>query len=553
MAVGDGMGVRVSDDDRPGFAILDFGREIAPGDVLIALKSKRLRPDEFVDNSGKWSKTPFMFRAVKRTEAAGTYLIGPEIVNHDFLAHDLIEVAVQNSTVVEELDWPELTPNPKASPLTTTIFRPELPPTEKPVDQASEATGDTGKADEPQIAPAAPPKEQAPPKRRFLPWTAAGGLGAVILLLFATSWFFCTPFPFVNGQCSAPPGVLTEALACAESMGPGRPCEAAQCFDRYFAIGPVAGPDRTSAENTKGMFSQACGKRHADYESAKSCAKGKERTDPCGARQCLSGFLASNVKVPGIDAEAGTLAADLDLKCKTDDDAAAQARSCLAQSKTPPCDKARRCLHAYLSAARDNPAHKAELTALAGSNEAECNKASRYEELRQQLADQQKRQDDAKFKSAQDCEAATGDCAAKKSCYDGYISDFPKGSHIDDANNRTSQIQCAPPPPASGSVSLRNGTYSARTKLEPSCSTALRSVTVRIKNGTIAWKHNITPDLPVSWDGTIDAQGFVQARAGVNGTKATGRLTDDGTSKEIEIVYPQCDKPIQAQVIARIE
>ena len=91
------MGVRVSDDDRPGFAILNFGREIAPGDILIALKSKRLRPDEFVDDSGKWSKTPFLFRAVKRTEAAGTYLIGPEIVNHDFLAHDLIEVAVQIS------------------------------------------------------------------------------------------------------------------------------------------------------------------------------------------------------------------------------------------------------------------------------------------------------------------------------------------------------------------------------------------------------------------------------------------------------------------------
>ena len=445
-----------------------------------------------------------------------------------------------------------MTPNPKASPLTTTIFRPELPvPAEKPADQASEATGDTGKADEPQIAPAAPPKEQAPPKHRFLLWTAAGGLGAAILLLFATSWFFCTPFPFVNGRCSAPPGVLTEALACAESMG--GPCEAAQCFDRYFAIGPTAGPDRTSAENMKGMFSQACSKRRADYETAKSCAKGKERTDPCGARQCLSGFLASNVKVLGIDAEAGTLAAGLDLKCKTDDDAAAQARSCLAQSKTPPCDKAQRCLQTYLSAAPDNPAHKAELTALAGSDEAECNKASRYEELRQQLADQQKRQDDAKFKSAQDCEAATGDCAAKKSCYDGYISDFPKGSHIDDANNRASQIQCAPPRRDSGSISLRDGSYTARTKLEPSCSAAATSITVKIKNGAITWRHYITQDLPVSWDGAIDAEGFVQARArGVDSTKATGRLTDDGTSKEIDMFYPQCNKPIPAQVVARL-
>ena len=143
------------------------------------------------------------------------------------------------------------------------------------------------------------------------------------------------------------------------------------------------------------------------------------------------------------------------------DDAAAQARSCLALSKTPPCDKAQRCLQAYLSAAPDNPAHKAELTALAGADEAECNKASRYEELRQQLADQQKRQDDAKFKSAQDCEAATGDCAAKKSCYDGYISDFPKGSHIDDANNRASQIQCAPPRAALG-IGLPQGWHLQR-------------------------------------------------------------------------------------------
>ena len=295
------------------------------------------------------------------------------------------------------------------------------------------------------------------------------------------------------------------------------------------------------------MFSQACSKRRADYEIAKSCAKGKERTDPCGARQCLSDFLASNVKVPAIDAEAGTLAVDLDLKCK-DDDAAAQARSCLALSKTPPCDKAQRCLKSYLAAAPDNPAHKAELTALAWTDQAECNKASGYEELRQQL-------DDAKFKSAQECEAATGDCAAKRSCYDKYVNAFKKGVHINEANNRMSQIQCPPPrDEGSGSVSLRDGTYSARTKLEPSCSAAATSITVKIKNGNIAWKHKITQDFPpVSWDGAIDAEGFVQARArGVDSTKATGRLTDDGASKEIDMTYPQCAKPVHAQVIGRL-
>ncbi len=430
------MSLRVSDDDCPGFAILDFGREIAPGDVLIALRSKRLRPGEFVDDSGKWSKAPFLFRAIKRTEA-GTYLIGPEIVNHDFLAHDLIEVAVQNSKVVEELDWPELTPNLRASPLTTAIFKPDLPvQDEKPqtrtseIQDTSEAKDDNGDAGA---------RTDAPRKRSFLVWIGAG-LGALVLLLTAASWFFCAPFSFLNGKCSGSPDIspaesaLEKAMACAESQGENRPCEAAQCFSTYFSLNPAPTYERTSAENRQRAYSQICTKRRSDFEAAKSCAKGREQREPCAARQCLSGFLASSIQVAEVDAEAQNLAAELDLKCalKNDDNAAAEARTCIARSKAPDCDGSQQCLRTYLAAA-SSPAHRNELVALADATQAAC-KTDATKEQRDYEA----------FKSAEQCAAGAADCVAKKSCYEEYRSASPNGVHVREAGDRISQIQCPP-------------------------------------------------------------------------------------------------------------
>ena len=543
------MSLRVSDDDRPGFAILDFGREIAPGDVLIALRSKRLRPGEFVDDSGKWSKAPFLFRGVKRTEKAGTYLIGPEIVNHDFLAHDLIEVAVQNSRVVEELDWPELTPNLRASPLTTAIFKPDPPvPDEKPQTRTSE-TQDTNEAKD--DSGEARALTDPPRKRPFLLWIGAG-LGTLVLLLIATSWFFCAPFPFLNEKCSASADIspteraLEKALACAGSQGGNRPCEAAQCFSPYFSLNPPPSPERTSAENKQRAFSQICTRRRSEFEAAQSCAKGKEQVDPCAARQCLSSFLASSIKVADVDAEARNIAAELETKCalKNDDNAVAEARSCIARSKAPLCDAGKQCLQTYLAAA-SSQTHRNELAALADATQAACKTAVTEEQ-----------RDHEALKSAQQCAAGAADCVAKKSCYEDYKTAFPNGLHTREADDRISQIQCPPLPPSlkSGGVSLRDGTYSAWTNLEPSCATAIRSVLVTINGGAVSWEHSITPDMKARWKGSIDAQGNIDATVpGVAHTKATGRLTDDGSWKQIDISYPQCDRAIHAKIVSRVD
>jgi hypothetical protein len=121
------MGLYISNGDRPGFAILDFQRDLGPEDLAITLQSKLLKFGEYLAN-GEWSAKPHFFKAERLTgRDPGVYSIGPEIVNQGGLAFDLIAVSVHGVNTVEEVTWPELQGDPNAGPVQTATTAPPEP------------------------------------------------------------------------------------------------------------------------------------------------------------------------------------------------------------------------------------------------------------------------------------------------------------------------------------------------------------------------------------------------------------------------------------------
>ena len=167
------MALHISGDDRPGFAILDFKRDIGPEDLTITLKSKLLHFGEYLGSEGTWSETPCIFRAMRLPgKGQGVYRIGPEIVNRGGLALDFIEVCVPGAEIVEDVTWPVLPADPNAVPVhAVTTVLPEPAPAEepepagnlKPADLWDEKTQDA-EAEEARPAPEAAAIEHEPAK-----------------------------------------------------------------------------------------------------------------------------------------------------------------------------------------------------------------------------------------------------------------------------------------------------------------------------------------------------------------------------------------------------
>ncbi len=130
------MALHISGDDRPGFAILDFKRDIGSEDLTITLKSKLLHFGEYLSSEGTWSATPCFFKAVRLPGMGqGVYQIGPEIVNRGGLALDFIEVCVPEAEIVEDVTWPVLAADPNAAPdhaVATVPPEPAPAPAEEP-------------------------------------------------------------------------------------------------------------------------------------------------------------------------------------------------------------------------------------------------------------------------------------------------------------------------------------------------------------------------------------------------------------------------------------
>jgi hypothetical protein len=122
------VALHISGDDRPGFAILDFKRDIGSEDLTITLQSKLLHFGEYLSNEGTWTATPCFFKATRLPgKGHGVYQIGPEIVNRGGLALDFIEVCVSGTEIVEDVTWPVLAADPNAVPVHAAAAAPSEP------------------------------------------------------------------------------------------------------------------------------------------------------------------------------------------------------------------------------------------------------------------------------------------------------------------------------------------------------------------------------------------------------------------------------------------
>jgi hypothetical protein len=128
------VALHISGDDRPGFAILDFERDIGSEDLTITLKSKLLHFGEYLSSEGTWAATPCFFKATRLPgKGHGVYQIGPEIVNRGGLALDFIEVCIPGTEIVEDVTWPVLPADPNTVPVhAVATVPPEPAPAKEP-------------------------------------------------------------------------------------------------------------------------------------------------------------------------------------------------------------------------------------------------------------------------------------------------------------------------------------------------------------------------------------------------------------------------------------
>ena len=172
------MALHISGDDRPGFAILDFKRDIGSEDLTITLQSKLLHLGEYLSSEGTWAATPCLFKATRLPgKGQGVYQIGPEIVNWGGLALDFIEVCVPGTEIVEDVTWPVLAADPNAVPVhaAATVLS-EPAPAEEPAPDRNLTPGEAwdetqhAQAEEARPAPEAavikpePAKSSEPPE-----------------------------------------------------------------------------------------------------------------------------------------------------------------------------------------------------------------------------------------------------------------------------------------------------------------------------------------------------------------------------------------------------
>ncbi|HXW26808.1 MAG TPA: hypothetical protein VEK73_18850 [Xanthobacteraceae bacterium] len=287
------MSLRVLEDERLGYAILEFDAALAAPSLSISICS-RLRQGAYLGPGGQWQRLPHYFAAqrVDGDASSTRYRIGPDIVNH-MMEFDRVEVATADKNLREETEWENAVPEISARAAHTLYLAPG--PSEREPQPAAGA--------EPSVAPppAHPPeREAAPPEpppasaqpdarpapppspRPTPPWLAAV-LALVLLVVGVQSWLLrcqlfglaCTPqhepalpiaqpappvaqpappvTPPAPPVAQPPPPVAKAAppvtapapplagpvpgLACAEMLIESMPCNVPTCFSAPEARG----------------------------------------------------------------------------------------------------------------------------------------------------------------------------------------------------------------------------------------------------------------------------------------------------------------------------
>jgi len=307
------MGLRVLDDDRPGYALLAFDRPSDQPSLPISIRS--VRENLYLGPEGAWQKAAHYFTAERASgDARQTlYRVGPEIVNH-LLEHDRIAVATADGSLHEEALWENAVPQ-MLGPSRHSIYRapgnvvgqtrvinvrppepeveappPEVPPVIEPVEPPPPPP--------PTPDPTPVPVPPRPMWQKLLPLIL---IVAAALAALSVPQVRCKLFSVscpVLDQVPTPTPVddtLRQATACAAAKRATAPCEVRACFAEYLAKTPA---NKVAASATTILDDAAAACREASKEaeekaalnSALQCAIGV--TNACIVKNCYSGYMA---------------------------------------------------------------------------------------------------------------------------------------------------------------------------------------------------------------------------------------------------------------------
>jgi hypothetical protein len=519
------MGLQVLDDERPGYAILEFDPAIEAPTLSISVHS-RLH-DSYLGRDGEWQKTPYFFPAERvGGDASSTrYRIGPAIVNH-MMAMDQIEVAAEDGRISAETVWENAVPeifapsrhriyrHPAARPESITGTGPVQAPAALKVDP----TSDEGRAppDVPPTHPRAEESQEQPPssspsaKASPLPvqkWAA--GAGAFLLSLAQNRWTWAA------GGVSL---VLLAAVLLV-LLSPSTRC---------WLFGSSC-PQIVSNDSNVNKESNIKNDYTSELDRARACATEQKRSNACNVESCFTSYFAmapSGRDLP----EVQNILADARSECarRADEGEARKARDC-ADTKLREntlCEIRSACVMPYVSA-YPSGRFRPEL-------EARALEADRFCE------------DDRAFKSASTCASITDPCRMGEICLQPYLSRFANGRHVEQARSAlaSATAKCRVVP------ALPDGEYRAIFKPSPECGEhAQFGKRIYVSGGRLSWTHDFK-GIEYNWSGTIDAEGTIQARTPVAGSRASGKYRD--ADQHVDMFYPSCG-PIHLEIGGRLK
>jgi hypothetical protein len=343
------MGLRVLDDDRPGYALLAFDRPSDQPSLPISIRS--IRENLYLGPDGVWQKAAHYFTAERISgDARQTlYRVGPEIVNH-LLEHDRIGVTSADGSVQEQALWENAVPQ-LMGPSRHSIYRGSgnvvgqaRVINVRPPEPEAEA-----EVTPPEVTPVIEPAEPPPPTpdptpvpapsrpmwQKLLPLIlivaavlAAASVPQVRCKLFSVSCPVVEPAP----KPAPVDDTLRQATACAAAKRANAPCEVQACFAEYLAKTP-AGKVAPSATTILDDAAAACREARQEAEekaalnSALQCAVGV--SNACIVKNCYSGYLAKYGNSGKFRDEARAEIAAAETRCQKPSDTA-QAPSSVA-------------------------------------------------------------------------------------------------------------------------------------------------------------------------------------------------------------------------------
>jgi hypothetical protein len=429
------MGLRILDDGRPGYAILEFDSALDAPSLSISIRSA-LQQGAYLGVDGKWQKAPHFFTAqrVDGDASASRYRVGPEIVNH-LVEADQIGVATADGRNREETEWTNAAPEIGARSPHRTIYRPPAaPPAIQPISPVSTPPAPAAAlADARALAPwevptaGAPTQDagdalpvRAPSGRR---WILPGAVALVLILFMAAgaaSWLVpdlrCRLF---GGVCpNTDEWEARIARVCADT----RQTANLQCEVQSVCVAPYLtkfpdGRFRTELEERGLDAALVCSEDESVAKTARTCADEKQAGNlHCDVQQaCIVPYL-SRFPAGRFRAELEGRGNDAMSACASqEEDAARTARTCADQRQASGrhCEVQQACIAPYLSRF---PAGRFQAELEGRGNDALRACAS---------------QEDAAARTARACadqrQASNLHCDVQQACIAPYLTAFPTG------------------------------------------------------------------------------------------------------------------------------